>query len=161
MRLRWISILTLLVVLFSFTACTIDYASISISPSLDSFITNSENQSSEVLLKEVQVSKGVSDKMYINPYPQLQPFNVGESILVVSGNVQNKSNENTYIAMYAEGYDAAGKQVSWTLDAAHIVGQILLHLENEETGQFTLHLNIADNIKSIRIFANNYAIVPP
>lgn len=63
--------------------------------------------------------------------------------------------------MWAGGYDKTGKQVAWTLDAAHLPGHIGLHLENDEVGQFTLHLNMADNIKSIRIFANNYPITPP
>ena len=63
--------------------------------------------------------------------------------------------------MSAEGYDAAGEQVAWTVDAAHLVGVIGLHLENGETGQFTLHLNRADNVRSIRIFAGTSPITPP
>jgi hypothetical protein len=134
---------------------------ISISPSPGSYLTNSENMSSQVLLKDVQIYKGISDRQYISPWYPAGTVNIGESILVLSGSVQNKHLQNKEIAMYAEGYDDTGKQVAWTLDAAHIAGQIGLHLENEETGQFTLHLNLAENIKSIRIFANNYPITPP
>lgn len=134
---------------------------ISIIPSPGAYLTNSENVSSEVLLKEVQVNKGVSDKQYISPWYPAGTVNVGEPILIVSGSIQNKHKGNKEIAMYAEGYDVTGKQVAWTLDAAHIAGQIGLHLENEEIGQFTLHLNSAGNIKSIHIFANNYSVTPP
>lgn len=132
--------------------------SISINPSPGAFLVNSGNISSEVVLKDVQVYKGASDKRYSG---LKLTVNTGDPVLVVSGSIQNKHPENKEIAMYAEGYDAEGKQVAWTLDAAHIVGQIGRHLEKDETGQFTLHLNIADNLKSIRIFANNYSITPP
>jgi hypothetical protein len=134
--------------------------SVAITPSPDAFLVNSGNISSQVLLKNVQVYKGVSDKKYSGLDPKLA-VNAGDPVLVVSGSIQNKHPENKEIAMYAEGYDAEGKQVAWTLDAAHIVGQIGIHLEKDKTGQFTLHLNIADNLKSIRIFANNYSITPP
>jgi hypothetical protein len=133
---------------------------IPVTPSPGAFLVNSGNISSQVLLKDVQVYKGVSDKRYSGLDPKLA-VNAGEPVLVVSGSIQNKHPENKEIAMYAEGYNAEGKQVAWTLDAAHIVGQIGRHLEKDETGQFTLHLNIADNLKSIRIFANNYSITPP
>ncbi len=148
--------------LYSLAKSSIGVAdSISISQSPGSYLTNSENVSSEVLLKDVQGNKGISDKRYISPWYPAVTVNVGEPILIVSGSIQNKHKENKEIAMYAEGYDDTGKQVSWTLDAANIAGQIGLHLENEETGQFTLHLNTAENIKSIRIFANNYSVTPP
>ena len=63
--------------------------------------------------------------------------------------------------MYAEGYDEAGKQIAWTLDADHIAGQIGLYLGYGETGEFTLHLNLSDGIRTIRIYANNYNVAPP
>ncbi|MFC1918999.1 hypothetical protein ACFLWW_03410 [Chloroflexota bacterium] len=131
---------------------------IEVSPSLGAYLTNPQDISSEVLLKDVQVKKGVSDKQYST---SLYPVNVGESIQIVSGTIQNKHKENKEIAIWAEGYDETGKQVAWTLDAAHIAGQIGLHLENGENGEFTLHLNTAENIKTIRIFANNYSVTPP
>jgi hypothetical protein len=62
--------------------------------------------------------------------------------------------------MHADGYDAKGKQVAWTFDA-HIVGQREIQLENGETGAYVLILNYSGNIKSIRIFGNNYAVTPP
>jgi hypothetical protein len=135
--------------------------SISVSPSPGAYLTNSESVSSGVLLLDVQVNPGISGKQYISPWYPAHKVNAGDSVLVVSGSIQNKHRENKEIAMYAEGYDAAGKQVAWTLDAAHIAGQIGLHLEKEAAGRFTLHLNPAENIRSIRILANNYSITPP
>lgn len=134
---------------------------IEVSPSPGIYLSNSQNISSEVLLKDVQINKSVSDKKYFSPWYPSRTVNTGESILIVTGHIQNKHVDNKEIAMYAEGYDETGKQVAWTLDIAHIAGQIGLHLENDETGTFILHLNIAENIKSIRIFANNYNVPPP
>ena len=168
MRVIRIIVPIIVAVLVTLTACTSPASPsksadslIPISPSLGAYLTSSQNVSSEVLLTDVEVNKGVSDKQYFNPWYPAGKVNEGESILVVSGSIQNKHKQNKEIAMYAEGYDSSGKQVSYTLDTAHISGQIGLHLENEETGQFTLHLNMAEDIKSIRIFANNYAITPP
>ena len=135
--------------------------SITLLPSSGSYLTNSENISSEVLLKDAQITTWTSQKEYHSPWYPTGTVNIGESILIVTGTIQNKHEQNEEIAIYAEGYDQNGKQVAWTLDAAHIAGQIGLHLEKEAVGQFTLHLNTAENIKSIRIFANNYHEVPP
>ena len=78
----------------------------------------------------------------------------------ISGNIQNNHPTAQAIDMYAEGYDARGKQVAWTFDA-HIVGQRERQLENGETGAFILTLNYSGNIKSIRIYASNFDIYQP
>ena len=113
------------------------------------------------MLRAVHINKNFSDKQYVSPWYPVHTINVGEFILEVSGSIQNNHMQYKEIAMYAEGYDEMGKQVAWTLDAAHIAGQIGLHLENGETGEFTLHLNFSKNTKSIRIFENNYSVTPP
>ena len=146
---------------FVFNSSTVGTLEITVIPSPGSYLSNSQNISSEVLLKDIQVNKGVSDKQYFSIRYPPHTVNVGESILVISGTIQNKHEENDEIDMWAAGYDETGKEVAWTLDAAHLPGHIGLHLENDEAGQFTLHLNMADNIKSICIFANNYPIMPP
>lgn len=140
---------------------------IAISTSPGNYLTNSQNVSSEVLLKDIKIETSVSDRQYGYPYFYAgesswyqHPVKIGELILTVSGNIQNNHAQNKEIAMYAEGYDATGKQVVWTLDSAHIAGQIRLHLENGEEGKFTLHLNYSEDIKALHIFANNYPMTP-
>jgi hypothetical protein len=133
---------------------------ITIRPFPGDYLTNSQDVSSQVLLIDVQVNSGITEKEYFGLAPT-GIVKIGEPILVVSGRIQNKHPENKEIAMWAAGYDEVGNQVSWTLDAAHIIGQIGIHLEKDELGQFTLHLNTAQKMKGIRIFANNYAIDPP
>jgi len=134
-------------------------AEIKVEPESGSYLCNSRGDSSGVVLKDVMVNNSVCDKQYTRP--PLPIVNVGDPCLVVSGHIQNMHEENSEIAMYAKGYDTSGGQVAWTLDAAHIVGQIGLHLEYEETGEFTLHLNLSENTSTIRIYANNYSVTPP
>jgi hypothetical protein len=132
---------------------------INIEPDQGSYIFNSHDESSGVVLKSITVNKGICDKKY--HYPDLPVFKMGDPCLVISGQIQNMHTENSHIAMYARGYDEAGEQVAWTLDAAHITGQIGIYLEYEETGEFTLHLNPAENISKIGIYTSNYAFPPP
>ena len=145
---------------FMLKPSTVETFSMSVSPPPGNYLTNSQNVSSEVLLKDLQVTKEVSDKPYAVPWSSAMP-KAGEPILVVSGSIQNNHDQNKEIAIYAEGYDETGKQVAWTLDSAHIIGQIGIHLENGENGEFTLHLNFVETTTFIRIFANNYQVTPP
>ncbi len=124
-------------------------------------LKNKQEVPSEVLLRSFQIDEGISNELYFSPWYPSHIVNMGEPILIVSGTIQNKHKENTWIDMWAEGYDKTREQVSWTLDAAHLAGHILLNLENEETGEFEIHLNYSDDISSINIYANNYAVRPP
>jgi hypothetical protein len=135
--------------------------SITIQPEPGSYLRNAFDEPSGVILKDIQIKTDVCDKEYFSPWYPSHTVKKGDPCLVVSGHIQNMHEENSEIAMYAEGYDISGEQVAWTLDAAHIAGQIGLHLEYEETGEFTLHLNLSENTSTIRIYANNYSAVPP
>ncbi len=135
--------------------------SINIQPEPDSYLHNAFDEPSGVILKGVQVEADICDKEYFSPWYPSRTVKKGDPCLVVSGHIQNMHRENSEIAMYAEGYDTSGEQVAWTLDADHISGQIGLHLEYEETGEFTLHLNLSENTSTIRIYANNYSVTPP
>jgi len=133
---------------------------IGITPAPGNIITNAKSESSEVVLQTVKIDKTASDKQYI-PVNSGQVVNAGDNVLTVGGSVQNNSKVNTHIQLYASGYDAAGKQVAWTLDSSGIVGQIGLQMETGQTGSFILHLKFSDKIKSIRLFCSNYAVTPP
>lgn len=114
---------------------------------------------SGVILKDVQVRVDVCDKDYFSPwFPSPKK---GEPCLVVSGHIQNQDKEKFEISMSALGYDKAGEIVAGTLDAAHIAGAIGLHLEYGEIGEFTLHLNYSEEVRTIQVFAANYLITPP
>ena len=133
---------------------------IKVEPMPGSYLHNSQDESSGVILKDVQIKASICEKEYFSPWYPSHTVKEGDPCLVVSGHIQNRHEENSEIAMYAEGYDEAGEQAAWTLDAAHIAGQIGLHLEYEETSEFTLHLNLSEDTRAIRIFANNYSVTP-
>jgi hypothetical protein len=161
-------VLNVILLLITTVGCTPTKSStaplpaISISPSPGSYLTNSENVSSEVLLMDVEIIHGFSDKEYeYYKDPAVTTVNAGEPILVVIGRIQNEHQQNKEIMLYAEGYDKNGKQVALTIDTPFLGGQIGLHLEYYQVGYFALHLNTAENVKSIRIFANNYNQTPP
>jgi hypothetical protein len=133
---------------------------IEVSPAAGNYLRDTHDEPLEVFLIDVQVERIISDRYYFSPwYPG--HVHVGEPILVVNGTIRNEHPANTWISMFADGYDGEGEQVAWTLDAAHIAGQILRYLDNGETGEFTIHLNPAENIETIRIFADSYNVPPP
>ena len=134
---------------------------IKVEPPPGSYLSNSRDDLSGVILKDVQIKTDTCDKKYFSLWSLPHTVKIGDPCLVVSGHIQNRREENSEIAMYAEGYNEAGEQVAWTLDTAHIAGQIGLHLEYEETGEFTLHLNLSENVRTIQIYANNYSVTPP
>ena len=132
---------------------------IMLAPSPGSYLFDSENEPSDVLLQTVQIEKSISNEGIVSTGLAIT-INSGDPIWVLSGNIQNNHPTKQEIDMYADGYDTKGKQVAWTFDA-HIVGQREIQLENGETGAYILTLNFAENIKSIRIFASNHSIPPP
>jgi len=141
--------------------CTIKVTgitSITIQPEPGSYLGTGD-EISGVILKDIQVKTGICDKDYFSPwFPSPKK---GEPCLVVSGHIQNQDKEKFEISMSALGYDKAGEMVAGTLDAAHIAGAIGLHLEYEEIGEFTMHLNYSEEIRTIQVFAANYLITPP
>jgi hypothetical protein len=112
-----------------------------------------------LLLQDVRIFKSICEEKYFSPR---RPGEVekGDPCFLVIGRIQNLNEGKSDIAMYAEGYDEAGEQVGWTLDAAHIVGQIGLHVDYQETAEFTLHLNFTEDLKTIHIYANAYSATP-
>ena len=105
------------------------------------------------------MARVLSEEHYHSPW-YLVDIKPGDSIIQLNGTLQN-NHSYPEITLYAQGYDDTDSQVSWTLDAAHIVGQIGLHVEKGEQVSFTLHLNHADTLKTINLYANHYQQTPP
>ena len=134
---------------------------IEVSPAVGNYLRDTHDEPLEVMLINVQVEQSISDEEYFPAWYPGNKVDVGESILVVSGTIRNEHPANTWISMFADGYDGEEEQVAWTLDQAHVAGQILRYLDYGETGEFTIHLNPAENIETIRIFADSYNVPPP
>jgi hypothetical protein len=128
---------------------------VKIEPSPGNMFYKPEGESSYVFLKDVSIATGIAEKDYYVPKVELpNTFRKGETIIVVKGIVQNKHPEYHEIAMGAQGFDSNGKQVCWTLDPFGPGGLIELFLEQEQEGEFTLHLNFSEYIDSVRIYAS-------
>jgi hypothetical protein len=146
----------------STTTPTLDQDStITIMDAPGSILKNNQNLPSEVLLQTVEINKGVSDKHYSGSQWVNTVINPGDPVFLVAGVVQNLHPVNKYIAIWALGYDGQGNQMAGSVDCSYICGQILLQGGTGETGEFTLHLNYVENMKTVRIFAITYAAPPP
>jgi len=130
-------------------------------PTPGSYLHDNQFVKSKVALKDVRTETVTADADYYNPSHPDAAVKKGETCLIVTGHVQNMDKAQTEIALWAEGNDNYGNIVAWTLDAAHIAGQIGLHLEYMEIGEFTLHLNLPADLQTIRLYAANYPVTPP
>lgn len=88
---------------FVFKPMTVGTFQIAVTPSPGNYLYNSQNMSSEVLLKDIQIRSIVSDKQYFSPRYPPQTVNAGEYIVEVSGTIQNKHKENDSNRVRAPG----------------------------------------------------------
>jgi len=135
-------------------AAELNTKNIAVIPSPGNYIFSSDNKSSEIFLLDVSIEKGYAEESYSGLNFEV---NNGEPILIVNGTLRNDHSNHNEIGMYADGYDENGNIVSETLDATYLVGAVGAHIEPGETGEFTLHMNVSPDIKSIRIFAGTAA----
>ncbi len=124
-------------------------------------LSNPDGLSSLVTLETVHLETTYSQGTYHPVSGTPQTIKPGDLIYEITGTIRNNHPEYREIALWAAGFDETGRQILWTLDAAHIMGQIGRHLEKGETGDFALHLNYAEKVKTIRIFAGIYSQTPP
>jgi hypothetical protein len=154
---------TLIVILITLVALSMGCTTneFEVLPTAGNYLCDTYDEPLEIVLVNAQIEQNIRDEEYFTPWYPGGVVDVAVPILVVNGTIRNEHTANMYISMFAEGYDGKGKQVAWTLDATHISGQILRYLDNDETGEFTIFLNTAENIETIRIFANSYDQPPP
>ena len=128
-------------------------AGLTVIPSPGEYLTTGpDGELSELLLLTIEVEQIESPRRYWSHRDDSYTVEQGEPILVISGLIQNRHRTYSEISMNARGYDADGEQVSFTLDSAHLPGCIGLGIPPGEVGEFTLHMNPADNLASIHIF---------
>ncbi len=151
-----LSLLLLLAVLTTGACQTVDQSGPSSNPEIrvEPQLEQHLYSISRIVLEDVTVSQGVLEKRYPGG-------DIGTPCLIVQGLVRNMDLENGYVAMFAYGYDRAGERVARTFDADPIPGQITLFVPFGETETFTLHLNVHDDIETIRIFGYTYDGAPP
>jgi len=133
----------------------------SVSPPIGSYLTSgSKGTPSELLLLSVQVAEVPSEKQYYC-HGNDGVIRPGDPVLVVTGTLQNRHRTYPHVYMHADGYNAAGEQVAWTLEGAGLPGQAQCYIAPGQAGEFTLHLNPAADLATICIYAGVSPIVPP
>lgn len=134
-------------------AFVIESSTVIVIPGPGNYFPNAQDGQSTVVLMNISVEMGVCDKDY-TPWrdPPVQ-YKQGDPCIIITGEVLNTDKENTDIVIWADGLDAEGDKVSWTLDAYHLIGRTGLRLEYGEIGQFTLHLNPDVNLCTIKLYS--------
>ena len=132
---------------------------IAVVPGPGSMLTTPNGEFSKILLEDVQIERTVSDKQYDQLIPN-NPIKPGDPILLLTLTIQNTHPEYKIVGISAVGYDALGAQVARTLDDV-LHAMAWTQLEYQQIGEITLHLNFPKNIKSIKIFGNNYQYPVP
>jgi hypothetical protein len=130
-------------------------------PAGDYLTMSSDGELTELLLLSIEVEQTESPTRYWSYRDDSYTVEQGEPILVVRGIIQNRHRTYSEISMTAWGSDATGEQVSFTLDSAHLPGCIGLEILPGEIGEFTLHMNPADDLASIHIYGGTSPIPFP
>ena len=144
---------------FLLKPATVETFSMAVSPPPGNYLLNSQNVSSQILLKNVQIEQTVSDKEYFQSSPK-NTIKPGDPILSVALTITNNHPTYKIIGISAVGYDASGVQVAHTLDdVVHRMART--QLGYQETGNITVHMNFTNNVKLIKLFGNTFQYPPP
>ncbi|MFA5308597.1 MAG: hypothetical protein WC370_03805 [Dehalococcoidales bacterium] len=139
----------------------LDGVTVTIEPGPGSYFQNSAGELYGVALMDVSLAMGVCEQDYFSPWTTSNAFKAGDACIILSGSVLNTDKERPELNLWAEGYDADGQQVSWTLDASNLVGRINIRVEYNQTGGFVIHLSPDAGLRTIRIFLVSYEFPPP
>jgi hypothetical protein len=114
-----------------------------------------------IILESVVVVTSTCEQDYFSVEEETANVKSGDPCLMVYGGIKNERSEAYYVGISATGYDSVENPVSWTMDCAHICGSTLTYVDGHDVDGFALHLNAADNIKSIEIHTGCYSTPPP
>ncbi len=136
---------------------------IQVKPQPGGYLSCSDRGSSGILLQSVSVETAVSNTKFFNPDagPLQEQVDPGDLIVVITGEVENRSGNGPYVAIWAKGYDVEGNIVSWTLDIAHITGQSQVHVQCGDSNSFTLHLSFSEMLRVVEVYSCAYSEPPP
>jgi hypothetical protein len=145
----------LAVALFSAVACTdapnqTAPSGILLEPAPGSYLATSHDEVTAILLEEADVSFGVCDE-------DVGDLKTGDPCIVVSGRITSHDTESWVIALWAVGYDQYGLEVAGTQESFMIPGHTGVVAAYGETVEFVTHLNTADEVKAVRLFAQSFS----
>lgn len=99
--------------------------------------TVSDNES-KIVIYDVTVVPATLDREYIGRENIFEP---GDPCWLVTAHIRNDYDVKYYVAYHAEGFDASGNEVSYTLDAGPIYGWEQTFIYGRSFENITLHLS--------------------
>jgi hypothetical protein len=135
---------------------------ISIQPEPGQILVYDEQKSAGVILKSVAIKSDICDKDYFD-LPRNAPVRKGQPCLLVTGQVEGQLDQDKYMTLSAQGYDADEEQVTYALDHGPIWGVISVHIPARGANEFALHLKTAPDLKRVELMPSSelYDIPPP
>ncbi|MGD1119415.1 MAG: hypothetical protein ABR886_08000 [Dehalococcoidales bacterium] len=109
----------------------------------------------------VALSKGILDSDFMVVRTDAIPHEKGAPYFLVRGKITNTSTTRCWVAYHGYGYDSAGNEVSFTLDAGPIVGIAQIGIEPKSSEIFALHLSWSDNATSFTLHSQKSANMFP
>jgi hypothetical protein len=122
---------------------------ISITPEAGESITTG------VVLESVSSKVITTTQAGFNPVSGIR-VNPGDICLEISGTFSNTTDDALQISYYAEGYNADGHQIAWTLDSGPVQGIKALDIPEHSGNTFDIRINMAEGIVLIKLFASSY-----
>jgi len=103
----------------------------------------------KIVIDNVTIAAGTLDRDYFTPAAG-QHF-AGEPCFLVSLHINNGYNEDCWVTFNVDGFNAAGNQVSFTLDTGPLPGAWQVYLASFSSAEYTLHLTRADNVDRLTV----------
>jgi hypothetical protein len=107
-----------------------------------------------VRLEQASVTDGILERSGRNGW-RPEVYEAGDPCFIVTGTMSNVTDEDLTVNFHAEGYDAAGEEISWTLDVdpGPLSGIVQKSVSAHSSRDFTLHLSYAEGITLVQISA--------
>ena len=113
----------------------------------------------KIVIDDVTIAAGTLDRDYFTP--AAGQHTAGEPCFLVSVSIHNGYNEDCWVTFHADGFNAAGDQVSFTLDTGPLAGAWQVYLASDSSAEYTLHLSWADNVTRLTIFSQRTTRTAP
>jgi hypothetical protein len=114
-----------------------------------------------IILEEIAVETSICERDYFAPTSTIGTVKTGDPCFLIRGRIKNEHSQEYYVGLRASGYNSAQHKVSWTLDAAHVVGMGLVVVDGRDVQDFALHLNFAHDLRFIEIRVGVTDFPPP
>jgi hypothetical protein len=108
-----------------------------------------------ILLNEITVITSSLDRPIFSPQNR-EHYYAGDPCILIIGEAINSTTEDSYVDLFADGFDTNGNQVCWTISSGTIMGHVQTYVPSGKSNIFQLTLNWAENVQLIDVHASVY-----